>query len=148
MTPIVLNLNAVATNMESMLRRLIGEDIQLTLALHPAIHLVKADPGQIEQVVMNLAVNARDAMPNGGKLLIETSNVDLDRSSADPHRDVEPGPYALLAVSDTGHGMDATTIAHLFEPFFTTKEVGKGTGLGLATVYGIVKQTRRLRVCV
>ena len=141
MTPIVLNLNAVATNMESMLRRLIGEDIQLTLALHPAIHLVKADPGQIEQVVMNLAVNARDAMPNGGKLLIETSNVDLDRSSADPHRDVEPGPYALLAVSDTGHGMDATTIAHLFEPFFTTKEVGKGTGLGLATVYGIVKQT-------
>ena len=138
--PVVLDPNGLVENLSKMLRRIISEDIELELVLAPDLGNVRADPGQIEQVLMNLAVNARDAMPNGGCLIIETANLFLDEGYADEHVGLEPGPYATISVSDTGCGMDAETRRRAFEPFFTTKEVGKGTGLGLATVYGITQQ--------
>jgi len=139
--PVPLDLNAVVAGTEKMLRRLIGEHIDLVTILSPNIGIVKADPGQLEQVIMNLTVNARDAMPAGGRLTIETADVDMDEGYVRGHPVAHVGPYVRLAISDTGCGMDAETQAHVFEPFFTTKGPGKGTGLGLATVYGIVKQS-------
>jgi len=139
--PQVLDLNEVVANMGRMLQRLIGEDIHLLTVLDAELWPVKVDPGQFEQVIMNLAVNARDAMPGGGKLTIETANVVLDEKYARRHVSVKPGPCVMLAVTDNGCGMDKETQSHLFEPFFTTKAKEEGTGLGLSTVYGIVKQS-------
>ena len=137
----VLDMNTVVTEVGKMLDRLIGEDIDLVLVLNKDLGRVMADPGQIGQVLVNLAVNARDAMPQGGKLTIETTNVELDGAFAHDNLALEPGPYIMLAIADTGYGMDAKTQERIFEPFFTTKERGKGTGLGLSTVYGVVKQS-------
>ncbi|HYT04960.1 MAG TPA: response regulator [Gemmatimonadales bacterium] len=137
----VLDPNALVSELEKMLHRLLGEDVRLATRLPPGVGHVKADPGQLEQVIMNLVVNSRDAMPNGGQLTIETANVELDEAYAREHYPARPGPYVMVAVSDTGTGMNDEVQAHLFEPFFTTKERGKGTGLGLATVYGIVQQS-------
>ena len=142
LSPKVLDLNSLIRDMEKMLGRIVGEDVDLRLALAERLGPIEADPGQIEQVLLNLVVNARDAMPNGGQLVIETRDTTLETSYSDLHLDTKEGDYVLLAVSDTGLGMDANTKSHLFEPFFTTKTEGKGTGLGLATIYGIVKQSR------
>jgi PAS domain S-box-containing protein len=141
LTPSVLSLNSLVSDMEKMLPRLLGEDINVSLSLEPALGNVKADQSQIEQVIMNLAVNARDAMPSGGKLQIQTANVELDLVYTRDHPGSKAGSYVMLAIADSGTGMSPETIAHIFEPFFTTKGVGEGTGLGLATVYGVVKQS-------
>lgn len=139
--PKILDVNVIIRNMENMVRRLIGEDIDFSTVLESGLASVRADQGQIEQVIMNLVVNARDAMPHGGKLRIETTSVELDEEYARLHPPQRAGSYVLLSVSDTGTGMDADTQAHIFEPFFTTKEIGKGTGLGLSTVYGVIRQS-------
>jgi CheY-like chemotaxis protein len=138
--PRPLSANAVLADAERMLQRIVGEDIEFITRLHASPGLVMADPVQIHQVLMNLVVNARDAMPNGGKVIIETMNVDVDERYRAPHLELAPGPYVLLSVTDTGIGMDEPTRLRVFEPFFTTKEKGIGTGLGLSTVYGIVRQ--------
>lgn len=139
--PKVLDLKEIIESTQGLLHRLIGENIECRIAMEPSLGRVKSDPGQIEQVLLNLAVNARDAMPKGGRLTIEAKNVELDDSYKQEHQQVVPGRYVMLAVEDTGSGMDRETQARVFDPFFTTKELGKGTGLGLATVYGIVKQS-------
>jgi len=141
MQPKILDLNKIVLNLDSLLRRLMDERIDMVTRVKDDLGKVKADPAQVEQVIMNLVVNARDAMPEGGRLVVETRNTDLDASYAVDHVSVKPGRYVMLAVSDTGVGMDRQTVAHIFEPFFTTKESGRGTGLGLSTVYGIVKQS-------
>ncbi len=138
----VMDLNNLVSDTETMLRRLIGEDIDLATDLDTSIGKVRADPVQMQQIIMNLAVNARHAMPTGGKLVIETGAADLDEEYVRKHGDVEPGPYVMFAVSDSGMGMDPEILSHILDPFFTTKEKGRGTLLGLATVYGIVKQHR------
>jgi two-component system cell cycle sensor histidine kinase/response regulator CckA len=139
--PKVLDLNGIVVGLDKLLRRLMDEDIEMLTVADKHVGAIKADPGQIEQVIMNLVVNARDAMPDGGRLVVETASVDLDGTYARDHATVRPGRYVMLAVSDTGVGMSAETVAHIFEPFYTTKENGRGTGLGLSTVYGIVKQS-------
>jgi len=141
LSPRIIDLNEIVLNLDSLLRRLIGEDIEVITAPANGLGTVKADPGQVEQVIMNLALNARDAMPEGGKLTLETANAELDEAYTREHHPLEPGRYVMLCVSDTGLGMSAEVQARIFEPFFTTKEVGKGTGLGLSTVYGIIKQS-------
>jgi nitrogen-specific signal transduction histidine kinase/ActR/RegA family two-component response regulator len=139
--PKLIDLNSIVLGLDKLLRRLMDEDIQMTTIPGNDIGTIKADPAQVEQVIMNLVVNARDAMPNGGRLTVETANVDLDAAYATDHATVKPGSYVMLAVSDSGTGMSPETVAHIFEPFYTTKESGRGTGLGLSTVYGIVKQS-------
>ena len=139
--PKILDLNTIVVEVEKMLSRLIGEDIRLTLVLCAQLGRVRADRSQIEQVLLNLAVNARDAMPKGGELIVETANISLDERAARNRPYIVPGHYVLLKVTDTGSGMDAALQSRIFEPFFTTKEKGKGTGLGLATVYGVIKQS-------
>jgi signal transduction histidine kinase len=137
----VIDLNAAVLEVEKMLRRLISENIEVCSKLDASLGSIHADPGQMSQIIINLAVNARDAMPNGGRLTIETANMEIDDDYARLHASPHPGPYVMLTVSDTGTGIDAATQARIFDPFFTTKEVGKGTGLGLSTVYGVVKQS-------
>jgi signal transduction histidine kinase/CheY-like chemotaxis protein len=139
--PRLVDLNGIVASIHAMLERLLGETINLVTVTAPDLGGVKADPGQMEQMILNLCVNARDAMPDGGRLTIRTANADLDEEAAKEWNDARPGPYVMLEVSDTGGGMDPETRAHLFEPFFTTKEQGKGTGLGLSTVYGTVQQS-------
>jgi two-component system, cell cycle sensor histidine kinase and response regulator CckA len=139
--PRVLDLNALVANVDKMLRRLIREDVELVTVFGPKLGRIKADPTQLEQVLLNLVVNARDAMPEGGKIVIETANKELDEAYAQRHVAVTPGRHVMLAVTDTGCGIDPGILKHIFEPFYTTKEQGKGTGLGLSTVYGIVKQS-------
>ena len=141
LSPRILDLNEIVAGLEKMLRRLLGEDVDLRILPSPNLHRCKIDPGQLEQVIVNLVVNARDAMPNGGQLTIETSNVTLDESYVAEHPEATVGPHVVLSVTDTGTGMDRETLARIFEPFFTTKSIDAGTGLGLATVYGIVKQS-------
>lgn len=141
MEPIFMNLNETVTEINAMLAGLIGDDIELKMILSSRLGMVKADPTQIEQVLINLAINARDAMPKGGRITFETTNLHIDETYAQQHLFIKPGQYVLLSVSDTGTGMDAETQARIFEPFFTTKPAGKGTGLGLSTVFGIVKQS-------
>jgi two-component system, cell cycle sensor histidine kinase and response regulator CckA len=141
LAPKVVSLNVIFAGLEKMLRRLIGEDVELAAVAAPTLGRVLLDPGQMEQVIMNLVVNARDAMPGGGKLTIETSDIVVSAREAAQHFGIVPGPHVMLTVTDTGPGMDAATQARMFEPFFTTKEVGKGSGLGLATVFGIVQQS-------
>jgi nitrogen-specific signal transduction histidine kinase/CheY-like chemotaxis protein len=139
--PKLVDLNSIVLGLDKLLRRLMDEGIEMLTLPGKSIGTIKADPGQMEQVIMNLVVNARDAMPNGGRLTVETANVDLDAAYASDHATVKPGSYVMLGVSDTGMGMSPETVAHIFEPFYTTKESGRGTGLGLSTVYGIVKQS-------
>ncbi len=141
LAPVVLDLNDLVVNLEKMLLRLIGEDITLTLNLDPALRAIKIDPGQLEQVLVNLIVNARDAMPTGGRLNLTTANVEVSAERAWHNPDAREGLYSLLSVRDSGHGMDTATRTRVFEPFFTTKEVGKGTGLGLSTAYGVITQS-------
>jgi len=139
--PAVMDLNETVHRMEKMLNRLIGDDVQLVSVLAPDLGRIKADPNQVEQMLMNLSINARDAMPDGGRIIIKTGNVEIDEAYAEQHPSIEPGRYVLLTVSDTGVGMDAEIQSHIFEPFFSTKSQGQGTGLGLSTVFGVVKQS-------
>jgi signal transduction histidine kinase len=144
--PQVLDLNRVVSNMDRLLRRVLGEDIELRATLAPVLGSVHADPGQIEQIIMNLSVNARDAMPSGGRLLIETANAELDGAYTRRHSGVVPGNYVMLAVTDTGCGMDEETQAHVFEPFFTTKPVGRGNGTGVVNRFWHRPAERRQRL--
>jgi two-component system, cell cycle sensor histidine kinase and response regulator CckA len=139
--PKLVDLNSIVMGLDKLLRRLMDEGIQMSALPGKNLGTIQADPGQMEQVIMNLVVNARDAMPNGGRLTVETANVELDAAYASEHAPMKPGRYVMLVVSDTGTGMSPETVAHIFEPFYTTKESGRGTGLGLSTVYGIVKQS-------